>query len=272
MTRENVKVIIALDTLFIFILALSGAIESTFLSEAVYYLAFILPISLGIAYIHKNKREKADEEDHSHKNILPKKDKLLFSMPLIFPSIALTLLISYLTTLLLGAFGYENPTVIEESFFPAVLLHALIPAVFEELLFRYVPIKLLGKSRGAILISSFAFAFAHVNLFMIPYATFAGVVLAFLYVYSGSILPSIILHFMNNLISLISIFGYGGTWLIPAIIVLAILSTVFIIIVRKRYAAPIKELKESDKANYLSYLLMFALGSLVLSISSLFAM
>ena len=60
----------------------------------------------------------------------------------------------------------------------------------------------------AFLLSAVMFAFAHRSLFIIPYAFLAGVLFMIIDVASGSIIPSLILHFLNNFLSLaISYFG-----------------------------------------------------------------
>jgi simple sugar transport system permease protein len=104
----------------------------------------------------------------------------------------LVIAVSALTTLVLAFFGKTNEVDVSGHLVYELFRHALIPAVLEELLFRYIPIKLLSpySRRGAILVSALLFSLVHLNLFQIPYALLAGVVFGFLTVASGSILPS----------------------------------------------------------------------------------
>jgi membrane protease YdiL (CAAX protease family) len=134
--------------------------------------------------------------------------------------------------------GKTNNTSFDEPFILALLLHALIPAVFEELLFRYVPLKLLKDTpRCAVAVSAILFAFAHVNAFQIPYALFAGALFAMLCYSTGSVIPSIAVHTLNNVFSLVIIYGYDGkAFYITAAILLAT-STVFIAVRGKHYLA-----------------------------------
>lgn len=88
-----------------------------------------------------------------------------------------------------------------------VVSNCLLPAFLEELLFRGF---ILGNLRKygefpALLISSLAFAFMHGTFLQMPFALLSGLVLGFIYLKSNSILPSIIVHFLNNSLSVIAI-------------------------------------------------------------------
>ena len=180
--------------------------------------------------------------------------------------------ISVLTSFLLGALGYENAAELNEPFVVALLLHALLPAILEELLFRFAPIKLLSENkRSALILSSVMFAFAHANLFQIPYALVAGFILSALYLLTGSVLPSIMLHFLNNAVSLASIYGVPPLVIVVSLGVLSIPSLIVILMKKNEYAEEIKKMIGSKKAE-LSYMpLFFVITSLILAISSLFA-
>lgn len=115
---------------------------------------------------------------------------LLFSVGVIysylFPSAAADIEISIKTPL------YKH--------FLMVVAYALIPAVVEELFYRYLisgHIAVCGKAT-AILISSAAFGLAHFSAEVFPYAFISGVVLGILYFKTGSILCTVIAHFLNN--------------------------------------------------------------------------
>jgi sodium transport system permease protein len=86
----------------------------------------------------------------------------------------------------------------------AILLFAAIPAVCEELAFRGFILTGLERghrTRSAILLSALLFGFLHVLLSLFQQlfnATLLGLVLGLLAVRSGSILPGILFHFINN--------------------------------------------------------------------------
>lgn len=84
-----------------------------------------------------------------------------------------------------------------------LLCVAIIPALSEEFFFRGVVLNVL-KPYGqgfAIVMSSVIFGFFHGNLGQIPFALAGGMFFALLTLYSGSLIPSILLHFFNNLLS-----------------------------------------------------------------------
>lgn len=83
------------------------------------------------------------------------------------------------------------------------ILYAVAPAILEEWAFRGVILKNLlpyGKG-GAIIISSLLFGIAHVDLPRIIFATAIGLVFAVCYEYTGSLKISMLIHFINNAIS-----------------------------------------------------------------------
>ncbi len=87
---------------------------------------------------------------------------------------------------------------------PSILLNALFigifPAIFEEMLFRGVILQSLRQYSNniAVFVSALAFALCHNNF---PQAIFAfgmGIIFAVLTIRSGSLIPSMIAHFIYN--------------------------------------------------------------------------
>jgi sodium transport system permease protein len=91
----------------------------------------------------------------------------------------------------------------------AIFVFAAIPAVCEELAFRGFILAGLERghrTRSAILLSALLFGFLHVLLSLFQQlfnATLLGVVLALMAVRSGSILPGMIFHFINNALAVV---------------------------------------------------------------------
>ena len=80
---------------------------------------------------------------------------------------------------------------------------AILPALVEEFAFRGV---ILGKLRKhsdslAVLVSAVVFGLIHGNFTQIPFAFVVGLVLGYITVKTNSLLPAIIIHFLNNGIS-----------------------------------------------------------------------
>lgn len=93
----------------------------------------------------------------------------------------------------------------------AILLMAVLPAVFEELIFRGIILNgLKGKLNDvyAILISAVMFAFAHGSIEQFVYQFALGVVIGWMVVRTGSLLSGMIVHFLNN--AMVLIFSYAS--------------------------------------------------------------
>ena len=94
---------------------------------------------------------------------------------------------------------------------PALLVIAVMPAIFEEALFRGVILNTCEDSAGSIrtvFIVGFAFSLFHASAEQTVYQFLAGCAFAFMAIRAGSILPAVLMHFINN--ALIVIFGACG--------------------------------------------------------------
>ena len=112
-------------------------------------------------------------------------------------------------------FGYKpRPS---ESYFPdlaggmvipALIVIAVIPALFEEVMFRGLILNCTENGAGtirAILITGFCFSLFHASPEQTVYQFISGCMFAFIAIRSRSLLPSVLMHFINN--ALIVIFG-----------------------------------------------------------------
>ena len=86
-------------------------------------------------------------------------------------------------------------------YFFAVLSIALVPAVFEELLFRGVLIsqlvKLINRS-GAIWVSAFTFAILHLSIVSLLWLLPAGLITGWMRFYTRQLWPGMLFHFIYN--------------------------------------------------------------------------
>lgn len=108
---------------------------------------------------------------------------------------------------LLRSIGLKIPeTVIPlgntSSYIIACLTLCLLPAVIEELFFRGILLTKLKKfgEVKAIIISALAFALFHCSLSQLVYQFLYGLVFAYIVIKSGSVIVSMIIHFLNNFI------------------------------------------------------------------------
>lgn len=89
-----------------------------------------------------------------------------------------------------------------------VLALAVMPAICEELFFRVGLQQLLGKwfknEHVAVVVTALIFSFMHLDMsgFLVRFVM--GLVLGYVFVYSRSIVPNVMLHFVNNAVSTIS--------------------------------------------------------------------
>ena len=91
-----------------------------------------------------------------------------------------------------------------------IFVMAIVPAVSEEMLFRgCIQKTLTDKMRNkflAILISAFIFSAAHLEFYGLLPRFILGIILGYVFYYTGNILMSMLLHFINNSIAVIA--GY----------------------------------------------------------------
>lgn len=94
-----------------------------------------------------------------------------------------------------------------KEIFLGVISVAVVPAIVEETVIRGIVMQPLRKfgDKFAIITSAVFFACMHGNMVQIPYTVIGGLLLGYLAVATGSLWPSVILHFVNNLYSVIVI-------------------------------------------------------------------
>lgn len=109
--------------------------------------------------------------------------------------------------------GVEDPKILgAEGFIIAVLSTAVLPAVLEEVVVRGIimqPLRRFGD-KFAIVASALIFGIMHGNMVQIPYTLVAGLFWGYLAIATGSLWPSIILHFINNFYSVALLATYDN--------------------------------------------------------------
>jgi membrane protease YdiL (CAAX protease family) len=219
------------DTVFVLLLSLSASF-SGIAGKIIYYLAFLVPAVLLFLVSALSGEARA----RLKLTVSPANAGLL--APLIAPTVAAVLVMSYLTSLILSAIGLEQTlTDVSGNIFLVILKHAVAPAILEEALFRYLPLTLLMpySKKGAVVISSVFFAIVHGNFYQMPYAFIAGLIFGAADIAFNSIAPSVALHFINNLVSVFWL-RYSGNkaFLVSYIAVLAVLSVFSLILIYLR--------------------------------------
>lgn len=184
----------------------------------------------------------------------------------------------------LEKFGYvaDMVTLPEKSFASVtsvIIFVAVIPAVMEELVFRGLLLKgaeNFGKIQ-AVLVTAAAFSLYHTSPAQTIYQFVIGVIYGFVALSSGSVIPTTILHFLNNFVIIVIYYFFpsfaleGSIKIIVTILgVLAVAVALFITL----KGVSLKKEDKNDKASiveYVSYLAPGFLICLVMWITNLFA-
>lgn len=156
----------------------------------------------------------------------------------------------------LERFGYEDsgirlPNMDGFGFVGVLIAVAVLPAVFEEIIFRGVllnGLKDFGKT-GAVLVCGALFALYHQNPTQTLYQFCCGAAFALVAIRSGSILPTVLSHFLNNAF-ILTLTRFGASeftsptkWIVLAVSVVCLIgSLVYLVFIDK------DESHETDKA------------------------
>lgn len=231
--RDNIKCL-SLGNLIFFLLMIGASVTSGATSDIIYIGAFILPIVLVMVL---KKSHFADPLD----GIRLKKEGLDVSVALGIPCILGVVGISFLTNFIIESLGGSVEQIsTEPHFVESILSLALVPALAEELLFRYLPMKMLYPTspRLCVLLSAAMFSAAHMDVQIFGYAFLAGVVFMVADIAAGSVIPSLIIHFINNILSVSFVyFGDEPAFKISIIVMFSLLfacSVAVFVIKRKR--------------------------------------
>ena len=137
-------------------------------------------------------------------------------IPLILMGMGFSMVANSLTQIFINnisLFGLENQAgeinVVTQTpleIILSVIAISIVPAFAEEFVFRGIVLGSLKRygSAFAIIVSSIMFSAMHANTTQIVFVFFFGTVMAFVDVAADSIVPSLILHFMNNFFATLS--------------------------------------------------------------------
>jgi len=96
---------------------------------------------------------------------------------------------------------------IKQMFFISIILVGIVPAITEEMFFRGVILNGFTanySNKKAILISALLFGIIHLNPWQFVTAFIIGLILAWVYINTKSILLCVYMHFFNNVMSVIA--------------------------------------------------------------------
>lgn len=183
-----------------FIMPNATANQNVIAISVIFILSFIIPTFILKGYTNlvysKNIEEKKDKLKPS--NIV---SWILMALPIMF-------VCTYFVETIINKMDI-NPTMIESALFfdKSVLGYilffieiAILPAIFEEILFRKVMLDSAKKhgTKFAIIFTAIMFGLIHMNIPQAVNAMFIGIIFAYITIKTGTIIPAIILHFINN--------------------------------------------------------------------------
>lgn len=266
--QKNINNLSLVYFLFLAMLFLSGTLGGA-LSGIVYILAFIIPLAMGLYLVKGEKAERL-------KYLTMDYEGARRTLPIIAPAVSVVIILSALTSFVIYlVFGRTNNVDVGDALVPAIIRHALLPAVLEEMLFRYLPMRLLlpHSRRWTVLISAIFFALIHHDLFVIPYAFAAGVIFMVVDIAVDSVIPSMIIHFINNLLSVSLLVFKDNPNFAPFIYIMLGLLTLLSLIdiiggkyYQKRVAYAFDE---GERANIPTSMIAFAVITLAIALSGL---
>ncbi len=131
----------------------------------------------------------------------------------------------------LSRFGYDDTPILLPSmdgfgFIGVLIVVAVLPALFEEIIFRGLLLKGMRAfgTAGAVLLSGALFALYHQNPAQTLYQFCCGAAFALVAVRAGSILPTVLSHFLNNAL-ILTLTKFGITdFPNPALIIIVCVS------------------------------------------------
>ena len=176
---------------------------------------FLLPIFLYSKIMKKNLKQ-------TFHNFGFRKVSLTTVWVAIILGICMFVLVNYFSSLwttildLLGfkfSSGTQNYSVL--NFFLSILFVGVLPAICEETTHRGLVLNGIKKNGNirAIILTGLLFGLMHFNIVQFGYAFLVGMLLCLITLVSHSIYPAMIMHFMNNFLSVFLSYSLNTSWL-----------------------------------------------------------
>lgn len=192
---------------------ITNAYISTFLIQGV--VMFGLPVILYSVFVSKN--VKTTFKDFGFKKISFM--VLIYSVLLGFVLFFINNYVADIFYTLLAIFGYDNSINVALSVNNTIgiefLLTAIIPGICEEILHRGMYMRgsaKQGYTRYGLIFSSLLFGLMHLNIQQFFYASILGGLMGIVVIVADSIYPAMIIHFMNNGLSIYFSYGAEYNW------------------------------------------------------------
>lgn len=217
----------------LFVLGYFGFITNEWLSSVLIQIVVMAAIPMLMYSLLVSKNFKTTLKDLGFKKISTKTILIVILLGII-----LYFLNSYIATFfssLLSMFGYEKlpiqstaTTINYATLLKEFLLTAILPGICEEILHRGVMLngaKKVVNTKFCLIISSLLFGLTHLNINQFFYAAILGYLMGYINLVCNSIYPSMIIHFINNFLSVY--FTYGVALDLPFVKFVTFLESFF---------------------------------------------
>ncbi len=233
MERQNKRLLFFIsDILFFTVLMGITSLTQGYVNSALRFAAYLLPIILFVIYIKKFDKEIKIGAD------IVKIKKEHISLLLLIPPVLLLIAITSLLTNTVASLFFAPGETLKGNIFELIFMHAFVVGISEEIIFRLIPLKLIGdmgKLKYTV-ISALFFMLIHTPLSM-PYAFVGGVIFALIAFKTGSILPSVFIHIVNNTFGVLLMYNGIGEWLsdiyVYVLIALSIICLIIFVLLGK---------------------------------------
>ena len=202
----------------IFVLGYTGILQNDILTSFLIQIVVMFAIPLFMYSILTKRKLKDSFKDCGFKKISTK--MLMLSILL---GVVLYFINSFVADAFYGIltlFGYESlgsatVTLSYKTLIKEFVLSCVLPGFCEEFLHRGIMLHANKKhtnTKFCLIISSILFGLTHLNIRQFFYAAILGFLMGYVSLVADSIIPSIIIHFMNNFLSTYFVYGTYLDW------------------------------------------------------------
>lgn len=203
----------------VFVLGYLGVLQNDILTSFLIQIVVMFAIPLLMYSLLMKKNLKESLQDCGLKKISSK--MIIISILLGFVLYAFNSYIASIFQGVISLFGYETlsspqtTSLNYSTLLKELILSCILPGFCEEFLHRGIMLHANKKhtnTKFCLIVSSILFGLTHLNIRQFFYASILGFLMGYVSLVSNSIIPSVIIHFMNNFLSNYFFYGSNLNW------------------------------------------------------------
>lgn len=204
----------------IFVLGYLGVLQNEFLTSFLIQIIVMFAIPLLMYSLLTKKNLKETFNDVGLKKVTP--NIVLISIGLGFVLYFINTFVADAFAGIISMFGYETistgsaqTTITYGTLLKEFVLSCILPGFCEEFLHRGIMLhasKKYANTKFCLIVSSILFGLMHLNIRQFFYAAILGFLMGYTTLVADSIIPSIVIHFMNNFLSTYFYYGTSFKW------------------------------------------------------------